>query len=155
MSHPVIAVVPDTPPIQLSATGDVASYFRADYARLVRSLALVCGDGDLAADAVQEAFVRAHARWRTIRHYDDPVGWMRRVALNLLRDDHRRTTASGGRSPAWPPRPARRAAAARARRPPALLGRCPASSASPSPCSTSRGSPSPRWRRRWSSPRAR
>lgn len=92
MSHPVIAVVPDTPPIPLSATGDVASYFRADYARLVRSLALVCGDGELAADAVQEAFVRAHARWRTIRHYDDPVGWIRRVALNLLRDDHRRAT---------------------------------------------------------------
>ena len=92
MSFPVIAVVPETPSIPLSATGDVESYFRDHYARLVRSLAIVCGDGELAADAVQEAFVRAHARWRTLRHYDDPVGWIRRVAINLLRDDHRRST---------------------------------------------------------------
>ena len=34
--------------------------------------------------------MRAHARWRTLRHYDDPVGWMRRVAINLLHDDRRR-----------------------------------------------------------------
>ncbi len=85
MSFPVIAVVPETPSIPLSATGDVESYFRDHYARLVRSLAIVCGDGELAADAVQEAFVRAHSRWRTLRHYDDPVGWIRRVALNLVR----------------------------------------------------------------------
>jgi RNA polymerase sigma-70 factor (ECF subfamily) len=70
---------------------DVAALFRAHYGRLVRTLAVVCGDADLAADAVQEAFVRAHGRWRTIRHYDDPVGWVRHVALNLLRDDRRRS----------------------------------------------------------------
>ena len=70
----------------------VAALFRAHYTRLVRALAVVCGDGDLAADAVQEAFARAHTRWRTIRHYDDPVGWVRRVAINLLRDDQRRNT---------------------------------------------------------------
>ena len=79
-------------PVPLTATGDIEPFFRAHYARLVRSLALVCGDGELAADAVQEAFVRAHVRWRTLRHYDDPVGWVRRVALNLLHDDHRRAT---------------------------------------------------------------
>jgi RNA polymerase sigma-70 factor (ECF subfamily) len=26
-----------------------------------------------------------------LRHYEDPVGWIRRVAINLLRDDRRRT----------------------------------------------------------------
>ena len=36
--------------------------------------------------------MRAHVRWRTLRHYDDPVGWVRRVAINLLHDDHRRAT---------------------------------------------------------------
>ena len=46
---------------------------------------------DLAADCVQEAFVRAHVRWRRIGEYDDPVGWVRRVALNLARDHARRT----------------------------------------------------------------
>ena len=35
--------------------------------------------------------MRAHVRWRRIRHYDDPVGWIRRVAVNLLRDERRRS----------------------------------------------------------------
>ena len=74
----------------LTDGGEIEPLFRAHYARLVRALAVVCGDGEVAADAVQEAFVRAHVRWRRLRHYDDPVGWIRRVALNLVRDDHRR-----------------------------------------------------------------
>lgn len=65
--------------------------FEAHYQRLVRSLTLMAGDVDTAADAVQEAFVKAHLRWRRIRRYDDPVGWIRRVAINQLRDDHRRS----------------------------------------------------------------
>lgn len=66
------------------------SLFRAHYARLVRALAVVCGQQETAADAVQEAFVKAHLHWRRIGHYDDPVGWIRRVAINQLRDEHRR-----------------------------------------------------------------
>jgi RNA polymerase sigma-70 factor, ECF subfamily len=69
---------------------DVESLFRAHYGRLVRALTLACGDREQAADAVQEAFVKAHLRWRRLQHYDDPVGWIRRVAINRLRDDHRR-----------------------------------------------------------------
>ena len=81
---------------QLRAAGrdvgvGIEPIFRAHYARLVRALTLGCGDAELAADAVQEAFVRAHERWDRIGRYDDPVGWVRRVAVNLLRDDHRRT----------------------------------------------------------------
>jgi RNA polymerase sigma-70 factor (ECF subfamily) len=90
----VIWVVADAVPVvdADAVQDDVAALFRAHYARLVRTLAVVCGDADLAADAVQEAFVRAHGRWRSIRHYDDPVGWIRHVALNLVRDDRRRVT---------------------------------------------------------------
>jgi RNA polymerase sigma-70 factor (ECF subfamily) len=66
--------------------------FRTHYDRLVRGLTVVCGDREQAADAVQEAFVKAHLRWRRIGRYDDPIGWVRRVALNQLRDDHRRIT---------------------------------------------------------------
>lgn len=64
--------------------------FEAHYQRLVRALTVVAGDAETAADAVQEAFVKAHLRWRRISRYDDPVGWVRRVAINHLRDDHRR-----------------------------------------------------------------
>lgn len=72
-------------------TGDsVDVLFRAHYARLVRALTVVAGSQEAAADAVQEAFVKAHLHWRRIQRYDDPVGWIRRVAINKLRDDHRR-----------------------------------------------------------------
>ncbi len=73
----------------------VDSLFRAHYARLVRALTLACNDQEVAADAVQEAFVKAHLHWRRIQHYDDPVGWIRRVAINRLRDDHRRQNRKG------------------------------------------------------------
>ena len=73
----------------------VDSLFRAHYGRLVRALTLACGDPEVAADAVQEAFVKAHLHWRRIQKYDDPVGWIRRVAINRLHDDHRRQTRKG------------------------------------------------------------
>ncbi|HEX6785816.1 MAG TPA: sigma-70 family RNA polymerase sigma factor [Acidimicrobiales bacterium] len=69
---------------------DFDDCFRASYARLVRLLTAASGDAELAADCVQEAFVRAHVRWRKIGRYEDPVSWVRRVALNLVRDHARR-----------------------------------------------------------------
>ncbi len=74
------------------ATSDFDRLFEEHYHRLVRALTLVAGDAEAAADAVQEAFVKAHLRWRKVGRYDDPVGWVRRVAINRLRDDHRRAT---------------------------------------------------------------
>jgi RNA polymerase sigma-70 factor (ECF subfamily) len=69
---------------------DFDETFREHYGPMVRSLAAACGDREVAADAVQDAFTRAYARWRRIARYDDPVGWVRHVALNRLRDHFRR-----------------------------------------------------------------
>jgi RNA polymerase sigma-70 factor (ECF subfamily) len=69
---------------------DFDEVFRASYARLVGVLTAATSDPELAADCVQEAFVRAHVRWRQVGGYDDPVGWVRRVAVNLVRDHARR-----------------------------------------------------------------
>ena len=69
---------------------DLDTLFRAHYGRLVRALSLVAGSQEAAADAVQEAFVKAHLHWRRVQRYDDPVGWIRRVAINKLRDENRR-----------------------------------------------------------------
>lgn len=69
---------------------DLETLFRAHYGRLVRALTLVAGSQEAAADAVQEAFVKAHLNWRRVQRYDDPVGWIRRVAINKLRDESRR-----------------------------------------------------------------
>lgn len=69
---------------------DLDTLFRAHYGRLVRALTLVAGTQEAAADAVQEAFVKAHLHWRRVQRYEDPVGWIRRVAINKLRDESRR-----------------------------------------------------------------
>ena len=78
--------------------------FRAHYARLVRALTLVSGSREMAADAVQEAFVKAHLHWWRIKRYDDPIGWIRRVGATGLWESLRRNRHRGGRSPGSPVR---------------------------------------------------
>lgn len=59
-----------------------ADFYRSERDRLVRAMALTLGDADLGAEAVDEAFVRAFQRWRRVGAFDDPAGWVYRVALN-------------------------------------------------------------------------
>lgn len=63
--------------------------FDDHYERLVRALTLAAGSREVARDAVQEAFVEAHLRWARIGSYDDPVAWVRRVAVNRILNHHR------------------------------------------------------------------
>ena len=72
------------------APADFDGTFRAHYWPMVRALTVACGDREVAADAVQDAFTRAYARWRRIARYDDPAGWIRHVALNRIRDHYRK-----------------------------------------------------------------
>jgi RNA polymerase sigma-70 factor, ECF subfamily len=63
--------------------------FRQSYTSIVQSLALACGDLAAAEDAAQEAFAQAWVRWNRISRYDNPGAWVRRVAINKLRNAHR------------------------------------------------------------------
>jgi RNA polymerase sigma-70 factor (ECF subfamily) len=72
----------------MEVVGTVDELFEREYSRLVRALA-VAFDPESAADAVQEAFIEADRRWGRISRYDDPAGWVRRVALNRLRNGRR------------------------------------------------------------------
>jgi RNA polymerase sigma-70 factor (ECF subfamily) len=63
--------------------------FQHEYDRLVKALTVVAGDREEASDAVQEAFVRLVLGWDRLATYEDPAGWVRRVALNQIRDHHR------------------------------------------------------------------
>jgi RNA polymerase sigma-70 factor (ECF subfamily) len=85
----VLSVVIVTAPIALAPTLDFDAFFRRHYGPLVRALTLASGNPDVAADAVQDAFVRAHVRWRRLKDYDDPASWVRRVAINRVRDHFR------------------------------------------------------------------
>jgi RNA polymerase sigma-70 factor (ECF subfamily) len=81
----------------LDGPADFDETFREHYWPMVRSLSVACGDREAAADAVQDAFTRAYARWRRISRYEHPAGWVRHVALNRLRD-HFRHEARGVRA---------------------------------------------------------
>ena len=61
-------------------------FFRAEYPRLLRVLSAA----DLRADdALQEAFTKAAVSWARISAYEDPAGWVRRVAVRRLLDERR------------------------------------------------------------------
>ena len=79
----------DADDADLDGPADFDETFREHYTPMVRSLSAACGDREAAADAVQDAFTRAYARWRRISRYEHPAGWIRHVALNRLRDHFR------------------------------------------------------------------
>ena len=67
----------------------VEALFRQSYKPIVQALALACGDLAAAEDATQDAFAQAWRRWDRISRYDNPGAWVRRVAINKLRNAHR------------------------------------------------------------------
>ena len=69
---------------------DFEEFYQSAYTRLVGQLFSVTGSLEQAEDVVQEAFVRALDRWATIRAYDVPELWVRRVAINLAVSEIRR-----------------------------------------------------------------
>jgi RNA polymerase sigma-70 factor (ECF subfamily) len=60
-------------------------WYRAHYRRIFASLYLVCGDREVCADAVDEAFARAYERWSRVRRMASPEGWTWVVARNAVR----------------------------------------------------------------------
>jgi RNA polymerase sigma-70 factor (ECF subfamily) len=66
------------------------AFYRDSYPRLVRQLWAVTGSRQDAEDVVQEAFVRAAARWGRVGTYDLPEAWVRQVAIRLASNELRR-----------------------------------------------------------------
>jgi len=77
VSVPVHASV-DAPPADLA----FVDFYRDTRDGVARALALTLGDADLAAEAVDEAMARAYHRWDRVAAFDNPGGWVYRVALN-------------------------------------------------------------------------
>jgi RNA polymerase sigma-70 factor, ECF subfamily len=72
---------------------DFEPWYRREYPKVLATLVLVVGDGDLGREAADEAFARALARWRSVGRMASPAGWTYRVALNLARRAARRAAA--------------------------------------------------------------
>jgi RNA polymerase sigma-70 factor (ECF subfamily) len=68
--------------------------FEVVYRREVRSIVTLCtvltGDADVGADLADEAMLRAYRDWGRVGTLDRPGAWVRRVAINLATDHHRR-----------------------------------------------------------------
>lgn len=84
-------------------------FWQRERQSLYGAVALALGDPALAAEAVDEAMVRAYQRWSRVSRYERPAGWVYRVALNWGRSSlrrRRRAVAGGGPEPSVaPPQP--------------------------------------------------
>lgn len=65
------------------AGADFDDVFVSERVGLLRIATGICGDADVAADVVQEAFTRALVRWRRVGRYESPAGWLRLVTVRL------------------------------------------------------------------------
>ena len=77
-------------------SGDLEYIVRQHSPALVRTLTLVVLDRELAADIVQETFLRLYTHWDEATKHPDLVAWLYRVALNRAKD-HRRSLARAAR----------------------------------------------------------
>jgi RNA polymerase sigma-70 factor (ECF subfamily) len=67
----------------LTETESFDELYRVTRDRLAVQITALTGDPFEANDLVQEAFMRAWLRWDKLAGYEDPEGWIRRVAYNL------------------------------------------------------------------------
>jgi RNA polymerase sigma-70 factor (ECF subfamily) len=67
------------------------SFFDEQKERLLRVLSIITGSRAEAEDLTQEAFTRVFERWETVGAMDDPAGYLHRTAMNLFRNQYRRT----------------------------------------------------------------
>ncbi len=66
------------------------TWYLCEHPKVVAAMTWVAGDPRVAADATDEAFARAYAKWRTVGCMASPGGWVYRVALNVVRRRMRR-----------------------------------------------------------------
>jgi RNA polymerase sigma-70 factor, ECF subfamily len=77
-------------PVAKAGAAEFDELYQAHYGDLVAMLHALTGDLGEAQDLAQEAFCRAWQRWSSLAAYDNPVAWIRRVALNLANSRWRR-----------------------------------------------------------------
>ena len=72
-------------------------FFEVEHVRLYRALVMVTGDRHEAEDALQDAFIKLWERWEKVGSLDDPVGYLYRTAMNVLRMRARRARVAARR----------------------------------------------------------
>jgi len=92
MHRPLALAASPTPDSASNAspTTSFEEFYAAHFQSLTIQLYAYTADLAAAQDLVQEAMCRALARWKRISAYEDPAGWVRRVAWNLAASRWRR-----------------------------------------------------------------
>ena len=72
---------------------DFDDLYRRDLAPVVAVVYAVCGNRWAAEDLAHDAFLITFRQWSSVRHYDRPGAYVRRVALNLAHSRMRRLGA--------------------------------------------------------------
>lgn len=82
------------------STSDDTEGFQGFYEReithVLAYLIATTGDRWIAEELAQEAFARAYRDWEDVCSYDNPGGWLHRVAHNLAMSRFRRLRAEAG-----------------------------------------------------------
>jgi RNA polymerase sigma-70 factor, ECF subfamily len=88
------ALAPDRPPPPAAhappTAADFDALYQARYGDVVAMLHAYVGDLAEAQDLAQESFCRAWQQWQKVAGYEDPIAWVRRVAMNLANSRWRR-----------------------------------------------------------------
>lgn len=69
------------------------AFCEIEWPRLVRTLALITGDVEVARELAQETLARVSRRWKRVERMDSPGAWANRVGVNLARSHLRRRRA--------------------------------------------------------------
>lgn len=82
-------------PVRSEASAEFDWWFRATYSSVERTVFLVIGDRARAEEVAQDAYLKMFQRWSTVRRYERPDAWVRRVAVRMAikqaKRDRRRT----------------------------------------------------------------
>lgn len=76
--------------VHVEHSASFEDFYRGARPQVARALALTLRDTHLAVEAVDEAMTRAYARWERVAAFDNPAGWVYRVALNWATSVRRR-----------------------------------------------------------------
>ena len=72
---------------------DFVEFVTGSSARLLRTAYVLCGDHQLAEDAVQSALTSAYVHWRRVSRADRPEAYVRRMVVNQILGWRRRAGA--------------------------------------------------------------
>jgi RNA polymerase sigma factor (sigma-70 family) len=72
-----------TRPLVNDAPFEFTSFFRQEFAPVLRTVELILRDHGRAEELTQDAFVQLMRHWPKISLYERPDAWVRRVAINL------------------------------------------------------------------------